>query len=200
MFKPHTIEQFKVLCYINEQFERGSVLISPASRTALKVSDRVGDSLVFDFLSDHVVEVDERPVPSPEVKSAFLRQFWAAPCHPVFQNLEDIVRWWHQEERPINFQQALGLPDDLFLHFLEHDIIDTEEVTRLVSMGRVSEEQYLAIRLWYKNGNFGVNWLGPTGVDGTGSLYELALNYRTGTELRFPFYVMDEYYKAMNDD
>ena len=197
MFKPHTIEQFKVLHYIENQFVKGSVLISPDSRTALKVTDSIGDSLVFDYRNGQVVETDARPVLSPEARKAYIKQFHATAAHPVFNDIEDIVRWWHREECPLSLQQAMNLTDELYLHYLKHDIIDTEEVRRLVCLGHVSEEQYLAIQLWYRNGNFKGSWLGSVGVDGTGSLYELALNYRTPLEVRFKFYLMDEYYRAM---
>ncbi|MEG0752784.1 MAG: hypothetical protein RR461_03050 [Angelakisella sp.] len=198
MFKPHTVEQFKVMQYIEEVFHKGSVVVSPDSRTALKVTDSLGDYLVFDYLNGRVVEAEKRPIPSPEECAVYIKKLKAEPGHPSFTCLEDIVRWWHQEDRPISFQQALNLPDDLFQYYLRHEIIDTDEVRRLVSLGRITEEQYLAVMLWYKNGNFIKNWLGCVGVDGTGDAYELALDYQTLTERRFRFYLMNEYYRTMN--
>lgn len=198
MFKPHTIEQYKVMCYIEEQFVKGSVLISPDSRTALKVTDSIGDSLIFDYRDGRVVESDARPVLVPNAWKEYIKQFRTNPDHPSFQNLEDIVRWWHQEDRPMSLQQAMNLPDDLYHHYLTQNILDTNEVCRLVALGRITEGQYLAVRLWYADGNFKDNWLGPVGTDGTGSLFEVVLNYKTVKESRFRFYVMDEYYQAMN--
>lgn len=198
MFKPHTIEQFKVMCYINEQFVKGSVVVSPDSRTALKVTDNVGDSLVFDYRDGRVLELEERSVPSLEERRAYIKRVKTDPNPPVFQCLEDIVRWWHEEDRPISFQQALNLSDIIFQYYLTHEITNTEDARLLACKGRVTEEEYLAIQLWYLDGNFKTNWLGPFGVDGTGESYELVLDYRLPTEQRFRFYVMDEYYHAMN--
>lgn len=198
MFKPHTIEQFKVLQYIQGQFVKGAVLISPDSRATLKVTDSVGDSLVFEYRGDQVVETDARPVPSAAVRKEYIKQFHADPHHLVFHSLEDIVRWWHEEDRPISLQQAMNLSDDLYLHYLTHEIINTEEVCRIVSFGRITESQYLAVMLWYMDGNFEKSWLGSVGIDGTGESYELVLQYRTSAERRFRFYLMDEYYREMN--
>lgn len=198
MFKSYTIEQYKVLCYIEGQFIKGSVLISPDSRTALRVTDSIGDTLVFDYRNGQVAEVDERPILSPEARKAYIKKFHANPTHPVFNDLEDIVRWWHREECPLSLQQAMNLTDELYLHYLTHDIIDTGELRRIVCLGRITEEQYLAVQLWYMNGNYRDNWLGSIGVDGTGNLYEVALHHRMPQEIRFKFYLMDEYYRAMN--
>lgn len=153
MFKPHTIEQYKVFCYIGEQFVKGSVLISPDSRTALKVTDSIGDSMIFEYRNGQVVETDARPILSPEDRKAYIKQFHATPAHPVFNDMEDVVRWWHQEECPLSLQQAMNLTDELYLHYLTHDIIDTEELRRIICLGRITEEQYLAVQLWYMNGN-----------------------------------------------
>lgn len=200
MFKPHTIEQYKVFCYIEEQFEKGSVLISPDSRTALKVTDGIGDSLIFDYRNGQVVETDPRPVLSPEERKAYIKQFHANPTHPVFNGLDDIVRWWHREECPLSLQQAMNLTDELYLYYLGHDIIDDEELHRLVCLGRITEEQYLAVWLWYLDGHYKNNWFGSVGVDGTGEFYEVVLHYRTPQERRFRFYLMDEYYRNMNKE
>ena len=198
MFKPHTVEQFKVMQYIEEVFHKGSVVVSPDSRTALKVTDSLGDYLVFDYLNGRVVEAEKRPIPSPEECAVYIKKLKAEPGHPSFTCLEDIVRWWHQEDRPISFQQALNLPDDLFQYYLGHKIIDMEAARRIACAGLVSEEGYLALRLWYMDGNFKNNWLGPTGVDGHGNSFELVLNYQLPSEIRFKFFLNDKYYRDMN--
>lgn len=198
MFKPHTIDQFKVMEYIKQTFVMSRVLVSPDSRTSLKVQDEIGDSIVFGFCDGRVTEVDERLNLPQEERRAFVKKFHADPGRPALNCLEDIVRWWHEADRPISLQQALNLPDDLYLHYLKHEILDDEEVRQLAATGLVTEEQYMAMRLWYHNGNFADHWLGPVGVDGSGDSYEVTFGYHTPQEVSLKFYLLNEYYREMH--
>lgn len=198
MFKPHTIEQFKVMEYLKVIFSVERLIVSPDSRTALRIEDETGDSLVFGWRDGRAVKVPASPVPSKSECQAFIKAFLANPASPPLQNLEDIVRWWHAEDRPISLQQALNLPDDLYRHYLTHEVYSTEEVCRLAITGLMTEEEYLSVRLWYRDGNSTSNWVGPEGTDGTGNLYGIAFRDLRPNYTRFVFYVMDDYYREMN--
>lgn len=199
MYKPQTIEQFKIFRFLKEQgFVMDQFILSPLSRTALLVEDSVGDQLAFSFKNGAVVET---PIPAPAHKEevlAFIQSFREDPARPTFRNFEEITAWWHNTPNPLSYQQALSLPDDLYRHFLTHAAYDEEDVRQLVAKGTVTEEEYLGIRLWYYNGNARWCWLGPLGVDGTGEIYGLTFHYRQPSASEWKFYLMNEYYRFMN--
>jgi len=99
---------------------------------------------------------------------------------------------------PLTYQQALGLPDELYRRFLSAPLIKEEDAQRLAASGLVSEDDYRDIQLWYLNGNTAACWLGPLGVDGTGNLYALTFNYGTPRARELKFYLLDDYYRHMN--
>jgi len=100
--------------------------------------------------------------------------------------------------KPHTYQQALGLPDDLYRHFLTYPPLDDDAVRRLVSKGLVTEKEFCDIRLWYRNGHVMTCWLGPLGLDGTGNIYGLTFRYRKPEERKYEFYLLDDYYRFMN--
>ena len=174
MYKPHTIEQYKIQQFLDHTFAMEHFLVSPLSRSALMLEDRCGERIAFSF-SDN--EVREIPIPS-----AF----------------EDVTRWWLNHPNPLTYQQALGLPDELYRRFLSSTLIEDEDAQRLAASGLVSEDAYQDIQLWYLNGNTADCWLGPLGIDGTGNLYALTFNYGTPRAKELKFYLLDDYYRHMN--
>ena len=200
MFKPRTIAQFKVVQFMKQNnFVMDQFVIFPESRTSLRIEDRTGEILILGLRGDTVQEVPAAPVPSNEKSQAFIRSYLLDPHCPPLRDLDDIVEWWHKEDRPISLQQALGLHDDLYRYYQTHEIMDTSQVRAIASQGYVSEEDYLGIRLWYRNGNSSGNWLGSEGVDGTGNRYGIKFHHLTPEEEHLIFYVMDDYYRWMNE-
>lgn len=198
MYKPHTIEQYKVLQYMKEHFQMDQFILSPLSRSSLMLEDMKGEKIAFEFLdgSIHQVSIPE-PISDDEV-SAYVRAMKANTHKALFRTFDDATRWWLNTPNPLSYQQLFGMSDEIYRHFLTRKLLSDEDVMELVSRKVVTELEYLDIRLWYWNGNMSSCWLGPYGVDGTGNSYQMIFNYRTSNEHRFLFYVKDEYYCFMN--
>ena len=113
-------------------------------------------------------------------------------------NFEALTRWWLDNPNPLTYQQALGMSDDLYRHFLSHPLISEDEALRLARKGLVTESEYNDLQLWYFNGHTMSCWFGPLGVDGTGSLYGLTFDYQTASPTKTQFYLLDDYYRVMN--
>lgn len=62
MYKPHTIEQYKIQRFLDDTFAMEHFLVSPLSRTSLLLEDETGEQLAFGFLDDEVREI---PLPPP---------------------------------------------------------------------------------------------------------------------------------------
>ena len=170
MYKPHTIEQYKIQRFLDETFAMEHFLVSPLSRTSLLLEDETGEQLAFGFLDDEVREIPLPPPAAPEEIKDFIRRFRALNPKPRLRTFEDITRWWLGHPNPLTYQQALGLSDEL----------------------------YRDIQLWYLDGNTISHWLGPFGVDGTGNLYRLIFSYGTPAARALKFYLLDDYYRDMN--
>ena len=168
MYKPHTIEHYKIQRFLDETFAMEHFLVSPLSRTSLLLEDETGEQLAFGFLDNEVREIPLPPPADSEEIKDFIRRFRALDPKPRLRTFEDITRWWLNHPNPLTYQQALGLSDELYRHFLSHSMIEEEDAYRLASSGLISEDDYRDIQLWYLNGNTAARWLGPLGVDGTG--------------------------------
>lgn len=198
MYKPHTVEQFKVWQFLKEEFHLEHFILSPVSRNALMLEDKASDRIVFAWDGSAAVE---QPVPVPasvETVNAFLRAHHVRSDRPRLHTFEEITRWWLINDNPLTYQQALGFSDELYRYFLTHMQYSDEQVISLVQKKLVTEEEYLGIKLWYLDGNSGSTWLGPLGIDGTGEIYGLTLRYRTPEQVEHTFYLENEYYRFMN--
>lgn len=171
MYKPHTIEQYKIQQFLDHTFAMEHFLVSPLSRSALMLEDRCGERIAFSFSDNEVREIPIPSAPSPDKVKSFIRSFRALGAKPHLRTFEDVTRWWLNHPNPLTYQQALGLPDELYRRFLSSTLIEDEDAQRLAASGLVSEDAYQDIQLWYLNGNTADCWLGPLGIDGTGNLY-----------------------------
>ena len=52
MYKPHTIEQYKVYRFLEENFALEHFLLAPLSRFGLMLEDKTGEKIAFAFLND----------------------------------------------------------------------------------------------------------------------------------------------------
>ncbi len=198
MYKPHTVEQFKVWEFLKEQFHLDHFILSPVSRNALMLEDKAGERIVFAWDGAAVVEL---PVPEPasdEKVNVFLRAHHLNPNRPQLRTIAEVTRWWLTNDTPLTYQQALGFNYVLYHYFLTHTQYTDEQVLTVVQKKLVTEDEYLGIKLWYLDGNSGGVWLGPLGLDGTGEIYGLTLHYRTSEQVEHTFYLENEYYRFMN--
>ena len=200
MYKPHTVDQFKVWQFLKERFELDHFILSPVSRTALMLEDKNKEKLVFAWVDGAAVEQPPPEPASEEAIRAFMCAHHAIPGRPVLRTIEEVTRWWLTHDSPLTHQQALGFSDELYRYYLTHKVYTEEETVALAQKGLVTEEEYLGVKLWYLDGNFGRCWLGPLGIDGTGETYGLTLHYRTPRQVEYVFYLEDEYYRFMNKE
>lgn len=190
MYKPRTVEQFKVMEYLKEHVQMDSFLVSPVSRSGLMIEDGDGNCLAFQWVDGGV---QEAPLPVPATREehrAFVAKFHADPTHPHLSSLDDLTDWWLNHPSPLTYRQALNLPEELYRRYLSCDrLLDLDDVLTLVMGGNVSDAEYLDLKLWFWDGHSGGNWLGPVGIDGWGERYELVFNWMTPAEMSYPFYV-----------
>lgn len=192
MYKPRTIEQFKIMEYIKDNFHMECLLVAPVSRSSLMIQDEIGDRMAFQWMDGHVLEA---PLPTPASNQehlVFIKAFWADPRHPQFMSFDDLTTWWLNNPTPLTHQQILNLPDDLYCRYLEcEQLLELDDVLTMVMKERITQTEYQDIRLWFLNGHNSGNWLGLVGVDGDGDRYDLVFNYGTSAEMRYHFYVED---------
>lgn len=192
MYKPRTVEQFKVMEYIKREFQTESLMIAPVSRSALMVEDMLGEKIAFQWQDNTVVEI---PVPQPapqEVHLAFVRNLQANHNRPQLSNWDELTDWWLNHPTPITHQQLLALSDALYRRYLTCDRrLELEDVLELVMRGCMSATEYMDVQLWYLDGNYAGNWLGPVSITGTEDKYELVLHWLTAAELRYPFCIKE---------
>ena len=198
MFKPRTIDQFRVHRFLEERFALDHFLVSPISRSALLLEDRAGDKLAFAFQNGDILEIEIPALPSLDAVHTFWQQFKTLIPSPQLKDFDAITIWWLNHPNPLTYQMALNLPDDLYRHFLSHTILEDEAIYQLTKKGLVTETEYLDIRLWYRNRHFKDHWLGPLGLDGTGNIYGLTRNYGKSNAHEIQFYLLDDYYRCMN--
>ena len=66
MYKPHTIEQYKIQQFLDHTFAMEHFLVSPLSRSALMLEDRCGERIAFSFSDNEVREIPIPSAPSPD--------------------------------------------------------------------------------------------------------------------------------------
>lgn len=198
MYKPHTIEQFKVWLFLREQFNLEQFILSPISRKALMLEDKTGERIVFAWDGSAAVEQSVPKPASDEAVNAFLRAHYARPDRPHLHTIREVTQWWLTDENPLTYQQALGFTDTLYRYFLTHEEYTDEQIFAIAQKRLVTEDEYLGIKLWYLDGNMRRCWLGPLGLDGTGEIFGLTLHYQTPQQVAYTFYLENDYYRFMN--
>ncbi len=131
MHKPQTIEQFKVYQYMREQFEMDAVILSPLSRHSLMLEDMTGAKIAFSYEDSTVREI---PIPeplSPEQVHEYLLSIKGGGVLPYITNYKEATRWWLNTPNPLTYQQALGLSDKMYRHFLTRPMLDEKKMIKL---------------------------------------------------------------------
>lgn len=192
MYKPRTIAQFKVMECLKEWFCLEACFVAPISRDGLMLEDRDGEKIAFELRGS---TIEECPIPPPGSRSdlrAFsdmLRYYYPEVEQ---QTLEAKTGLWLKSPVSLTYQQALGLADDLFRHYLTYPMLEGEEdVWRLIAKGGVSVHDYNAIKLWYLDGHISDTQICPAGVDGKGLFVELTTRYNRPDARCFRFYLED---------
>ena len=91
MYKPHTIEQYKVYRFLEENFALEHFLLAPLSRFGLMLEDKTGEKIAFAFLNDCVQEIPIPAPAAPETVIAFLKQFRSLTPRPVVHESNELL-------------------------------------------------------------------------------------------------------------
>ena len=122
MYKPHTIEQYKVYRFLEENFALEHFLLAPLSRFGLILEDKTGEKIAFAFLNNCVQEIPVPAPAAPETVTAFLKQFRSLTPHPVVHDFEALTRWWLNNPNPLTYHQSLLASVLLLLLFLPFSV------------------------------------------------------------------------------
>lgn len=191
MYKPRTIGQFKVLEYLKSQFALDAFLVAPISRDGLMLTDRNEETIAFECCGNTIRQCD---VPGPGTRSdmrVFIEYLNYKCPDPKDHTFETKTRLWLDIPVGLSHQQALGLTDDLYYHYLTHEIPDKEYILRHIVDGFVTPEVYRSIQLWYLDGHTMDTYLVIGGIDGIGTLIDLIFSYRTPNAEHHQFYLVE---------
>ena len=75
MYKPHTIEQYKIQRFLDDVFAMEHFLVAPLSRTSLMLEDKSGEQIAFSFCDNEVREVPLPPAADPEDVKKFILSY-----------------------------------------------------------------------------------------------------------------------------
>ena len=82
MYKPQTVEQFKILQDLKKTFDMEQFILSPLSRCSLMLEDTHGERIAFSYKDG---QVEECKIPEPisnEEKRAYIRSLKHNPSTP----------------------------------------------------------------------------------------------------------------------
>lgn len=153
MYKPCTDAQFKVLEYLRGSFDTSLCLIYPSGPDGLVLEDPHGGKLAFSWQDGRI---KEQPVPEPgSIDDVYLFG------DTLIDRCPDQSRWtfemrhklWMEGTFHVTYQQAMGLPDELFRHYLSHPMIAAEDIPGLVVQGTMAKESYYSLLLWLQDGH-----------------------------------------------
>ena len=198
MYKPFTVELFQIQRELSEQFDLAHFIQMPLSRDTIILQDECGEKIAFTCQNNIVMQVSIPSTLSKEESTAYIKCLRQTRKLPNLRTFQEVTRWWASNPTPLTYQQALGLPENLYIHYLTHRLLDDEEILQIVGQEVISEDEYRDLRLWCRNGNFCRSYLGAYGVDGTGDSYKFIWNYGRPDAITFVFYIKNEYYCFMH--
>lgn len=152
-YKPCTAAQFRVMEYLHKTFDTAQCLIYPARPNALILEDQFGEKLEFFFRDGKVLEHPLMPPADPASVDLFrrcLQYQFPARSQQTFTARHTL---WSTGAFPLTYQQALGLTDDLFRHYLKARPLTRAEVRELAARGSVTESDFLSMHLWRLDGH-----------------------------------------------
>lgn len=192
MYKPHTIEHYKLVQFLKDHFALEQFDLSPLSRKALLLEDMDGKQIAFTYENEGIHLTTVPTYFSPSQAKDYIREQNLAGNLPPMYCFEDVTRWWLNTPNPLSYQQALGLSDTLYRHYLRNCLLDDEAAIALISKGKITDLEYNDLLLWYLNGHRHDCWLGWLGIDSVGELYGLTRNYGTKCPETILFYLAND--------
>ena len=199
MYKPFTVELFHIQEYLKNQFDLSQFLQIPIKRDTVLLQDKSGEQIAFQFQDNAVKQIPIPTMLSRKKAVAYIRSLRSQNKIPELCTFQEVTQWWAKNPNPLTHQQALGLSDELYVHYLTYKLFNDVDVLITVSQKVISEDDLRSIRLWCRNGNFHRCYLGAYGLDGCGEIYKFIWNCGKPDALTYLFYIQDEYYCFMND-
>lgn len=195
MYRPQTVEQFKIHQMLSETLETGDLSIFPISRNTLGVEDSHGSISAFSYRDSRISDAVP-PIYLPDYQAKnYLRGLRAnGSLHYTF-SFEDTTRWWLDNPSPLSHRQILGLSQHLYRHYLRHRLLDDDEALLIAAQSKITESQFKDLTLWYMDRHRQDCWLGWMGIDMIGELYGLFWQYGTPREKFFLFYISKNPYQ-----
>lgn len=198
MYKPFTLELFQIQEHLKTRFDLTQFIQIPLKRDTIILQDKRGKKLAFQYRENSVKKISIPTVLTKKQVAAYISSLRKQNKLPELYTYQDVTKWWAKTNNPLTYQQALGLSDKLYIHYLTHELFDDVDVLIKASQKVISVDDLKSIQLWCRNGNYHRCYLGAYGVDGHGESYKFIWNYRKPDELTFIFYVQDEYYCFMH--
>lgn len=189
MYRPQTVEQYKIRQILEKRLVIDDLYIIPLSRNSLMVEDKYGIRLAFSYRNGVIKEADIPKYPSDDQAKKYLRCLKATGQLPNEFTFEDTTRWWIDNPSPLSHRQILGLGSHMYHHYLKNRLLTDEEALKIASQERVTEHQFKDLFLWYLNSHRQDCWLGWMGIDMTGELYGLIWKYGTMESKFFLFHI-----------
>ena len=125
----------------------------PPFTSQLVLEDQFGEKLEFFFRDGKVLEHPLMP-PADSVSVDLFRRCldfqFPKSSQRTFSARNAL---WSTGAFPLIYQQALGLPDDLFRHYLKTQPLTREEVRDLAARGSVTEPDFWSMQLWRLDGH-----------------------------------------------
>lgn len=193
MYRPFTVDLFQIQEYLRQHFDLGHFIQIPLTQGTVIIQDSCGQQLAFTCQDSSVKQIPIPSILSKKDSVAYIRLLRQKGKAPDLRTFHGVTKWWATTPNPLTYQQALGLPDDLYVHYLTHDLLNDEEVLHIVSQKIITEDEYRDLYLWCRNGNFCRSYLGAYGVDGFGASHKFIWNYGTPEAKTFIFYIKNEY-------
>ena len=195
MYNPFTVELIQIQQYLSKKFNLAHFVQNPLRRDTIILQDECGVKIAFTCQNNIVSQIPIPSTLSKEESAAYIKCLRQTRKVPDLRTFQEVTRWWASNPTPLTYQQVLGLPYDLYIHFLTHRLIDDEDVLRIVGQEVITEDEFKDLRLWCRNGNFSRSYLGAYGVDGKGDTYKFIWNYGRPDAITFIFYIKTEFVK-----
>ncbi len=194
MYKPQTVEQFRVKQFLDTQFDMDAFILSPVSRYGLMLEDAAGSTIAFAYENGNIRQI---PVPVP-ISKVQVKDFlsYAKQEHllPSLHNYREVTHWWLHNTNPLTYQQALGLSDEMYRHFLTRPILEEEELLALAKGPCVTELQLKDMELWFLLNRGSPYSLIPSAVRGVICYYRLIADFLSPDEQEYEFALKDKDY------
>lgn len=190
-YRTRNLNQYRVMEFLKQRFYLDICIIWPISPDGLLLEDQAGKQIAFTCTENGVIECEVPPAGGKSDVRRFaqlVQQKLPEPQKQTFNAKSDL---WHNTKTNITYQQALGLDDTLFRHYLTHEPLSLRQIIFRITGGFVSDEDYRSIQLWYLNGHTLDAHLIPGGVDSQGKYVDFALHPLPPSTSTYRFYLAE---------